>query len=187
MSVLRLSIFMIFAALAAAGAPLSASAQDADSTTYSAQDVIKHFARGADLGEKRALCIGTPAECGYAADGAAVAEPAPFNLRVQFELNSAVLTPEARVKLEAFAQAAASDTLRRAQFRIDGYTDARGSDALNQTLSERRAQSVVAFLVDRGVQADRLVAAGHGESQPLDGDPMNDKNRRVEASLSGVR
>jgi outer membrane protein OmpA-like peptidoglycan-associated protein len=51
--------------------------------------------------------------------------------------------------------------------RVEGHTDSNGDDASNQLLSDRRARAVVAFLVGKGVPADRLVSAGLGESQPL--------------------
>lgn len=74
---------------------------------------------------------------------------------------------------------------QHAQLRlvIAGHTDAQGSDDHNLDLSNRRAQAVVAWLVGRGIAADRLQAEGHGESQPV---ASNDSaegralNRRVE-------
>ena len=49
---------------------------------------------------------------------------------------------------------------------IEGHTDSTGSEAYNQALSERRAQSVVDYLRAAGVQAD-LTAVGHGETRPV--------------------
>ena len=150
---------------------------------YSVSDVVKHFSATANLGKTRALCIGTPTECG--AEEAA-AEPQPFNLQVQFQLGSAELTPTAREQLDVFAEAA-TGALSRARFNIDGHTDATGSAQLNLGLSKRRAASVVNYLVDRGVDATRLVSSGYGESKPKHSDPYNGVNRRVEASLADVR
>jgi OOP family OmpA-OmpF porin len=67
--------------------------------------------------------------------------------------------------------------------RIEGHTDERGGASSNQSLSERRAASVMRYLVDKGIAEDRLVSQGFGESQPVD--PGHnatawDKNRRVE-------
>ena len=172
-------------ALVIAGALMFAQASAvAQDDAYSAQDVIAHFERSVDLGETRGLCIGTPSECGEVQPAP---QPEPFNLRVQFELNSAELTPQARGRLDAFATAASSARLRRAYFNIDGHTDALGEDRVNQNLSERRAAAVVSYLVDRGVSPDKLVPKGFGESQPLSDDPYADVNRRVEASLAGLR
>lgn len=50
---------------------------------------------------------------------------------------------------------------------VEGHTDAKGTDAYNQGLSERRANAVKRYLVSKGVAADRLEAVGRGESQPV--------------------
>jgi outer membrane protein OmpA-like peptidoglycan-associated protein len=69
---------------------------------------------------------------------------------------------------------------------VVGYTDSVGSDAANQTLSERRARSVAGYLQSHGVAVQRLVVSGRGEAQPVD---TNDteagraNNRRVEITL----
>lgn len=76
--------------------------------------------------------------------------------------------------------------------RVDGHTDARplsgsGKYANNWELSAGRAISVVRYLVDAGVSADRLVAAGFGEFQPLEeGDTIEayNRNRRIELKLT---
>jgi outer membrane protein OmpA-like peptidoglycan-associated protein len=68
-------------------------------------------------------------------------------------------------------------------FRIAGHTDSDGTDAYNQDLSERRARTVIGWLVDRGIESGRLRLAGHGESRPAaSNDTPSGKalNRRVE-------
>lgn len=163
-------------AIAAMVGAQPAAAQD----NYTADDIINHFADSANLGASRGLCIGTASECG------APERPKPFDLRVQFELGSANLTTAAREKLDTFATAANDPKLARAKFFIDGHTDGRGDDASNQDLSQRRAQSVVRYLQARGVDTDKLIARGYGETKPLTDDLLDDVNRRVEASLAGV-
>ena len=74
---------------------------------------------------------------------------------------------------------------QRPQLRLTvaGHTDAAASDAHNRELSERRAQAVVAWLVEKGVDAARLQAEGHGESRPVAGNDSAQGralNRRVE-------
>jgi OmpA-OmpF porin, OOP family len=67
--------------------------------------------------------------------------------------------------------------------RIEGHTDALGEDAYNADLSQRRAQSVVNWLVDNGIAAERLEAKGMGEAQPIADNGTNEgraENRRVE-------
>ena len=69
---------------------------------------------------------------------------------------------------------------------VSGHTDSSGSDALNQNLSEKRAQSVANNLSNSGVISDRLEIIGFGETQPIaDNDTEEGKmqNRRVEISL----
>jgi outer membrane protein OmpA-like peptidoglycan-associated protein len=70
--------------------------------------------------------------------------------------------------------------------QIEGYTDSVGSEDSNQGLSQRRADSVRAYLVQQGISSDRLSAVGMGESQPVaDNDTQTGRqqNRRVVAVI----
>ncbi|MBN8431383.1 MULTISPECIES: OmpA family protein [Microbulbifer] len=70
--------------------------------------------------------------------------------------------------------------------RVSGHTDSTGSDVTNQTLSERRAESVAGFFTTRGVAAGRVQAVGYGERYPIasnDSDAGRQANRRVELEL----
>jgi outer membrane protein OmpA-like peptidoglycan-associated protein len=73
--------------------------------------------------------------------------------------------------------------------QIVGYTDSVGSNDYNQALSERRADAVKAYLVDRGVTSSRLSASGQGERSPI-GDNASDtgraQNRRVEVTIENA-
>jgi outer membrane protein OmpA-like peptidoglycan-associated protein len=67
--------------------------------------------------------------------------------------------------------------------RIDGHTDASGSEARNQELSEGRARAVRDYLVGHGIAEDRLEAKGHGSQYPIDSNKTlsgRENNRRVE-------
>lgn len=69
------------------------------------------------------------------------------------------------------------------RFSVEGHTDDQGGKAINQPLSERRAAAVVAWLVGKGIAADRLAAKGHGDGKPLDKNNSAEgraNNRRVE-------
>jgi len=69
------------------------------------------------------------------------------------------------------------------KLRIEGHTDSRGSDSFNKDLSQRRADSVMQYFVDKGVDASRLSAVGFGEEKPLDPAKTREayaKNRRVD-------
>ncbi len=73
---------------------------------------------------------------------------------------------------------------------IEGHTDSSGTTPYNQALSERRAESVRAYLQNTGVSADRLTAVGHGELKPVASNDTAEgmqKNRRVSAVISGTR
>lgn len=159
----------------------------AQAQTYKADDIIKHFGPAApapSLGATRGLCIGTEADCnraGHAVKPAATA--AAFDLVVRFKYNSDVLEPEAKLNLDEFAKALKTPQLAASSFLVEGHTDAAGSPSYNLDLSERRAQSVVRYLGERGVEASKLVARGHGQSKPVVADPFAGENRRVETRL----
>ena len=186
----RIVSFALSLGLSMAGlgiATMSAGAQ----TAYSKDDIIKHFSAGpgAKLGATRGLCIGTEAECagtaGAAKAAAAAAAPAvpAFDLVVTFGLNSDVLTDAAKANLLEFAKALKDPLLSSASFVVEGHTDARGSDVLNQALSERRAAAVVAFLTEQGVSSDKLKPTGLGKAKPRVADIFDPVNRRVETRL----
>jgi outer membrane protein OmpA-like peptidoglycan-associated protein len=69
---------------------------------------------------------------------------------------------------------------------IEGHTDADGADDHNQSLSERRAQAVKAYLVSQGVASNRFSTVGYGENQPVGDNSTADgksRNRRVEVAI----
>ena len=145
---------------------------------YTADDVISHFIKSANLGDARGICVGTAQECQQAA-----AAPG-FDVLVTFELNSAVLTPEAITNLKQVAVALIDPRLSGARFAVEGFTDASGSEAYNTGLSEKRAQSVTEFLVGEGVPVERLLSVGFGETKPRVADPYDPINRRVEMRIN---
>lgn len=72
---------------------------------------------------------------------------------------------------------------------VAGHTDSTGSAAYNQALSERRAQSVAAYLTSRGVRGARLIVVGDGENHPIasnDTPEGRQQNRRVELTIVPV-
>jgi outer membrane protein OmpA-like peptidoglycan-associated protein len=72
---------------------------------------------------------------------------------------------------------------------VAGHTDSSGSDQYNQTLSERRAQSVAGYLGSHGVKQQRLITVGAGESRPVasnDTEQGRASNRRVELTIVPV-
>ncbi len=101
---------------------------------------------------------------------------------IYFELDSASIHADSFGLLDAVAKAllAHPEVL---VVRVEGHTDSQGEADYNQKLSDARAAAVRDYLVKAGVPADRLSAAGFGESKPLDPAETEaawDKNRRVE-------
>ncbi|CAN5892788.1 hypothetical protein BH11MYX4_BH11MYX4_33660 [soil metagenome] len=102
--------------------------------------------------------------------------------QIQFRTDSAEIVPESEDIVAAVAEILSSNP-KITRIRIEGHTDNRGTPAANLELSKRRAASVVAALVARGVTRARLKSAGYGETRPLDSNASDDgrrANRRVE-------
>lgn len=104
---------------------------------------------------------------------------------VRFEYDKSDLTAQAKANLDklvnVFNEYPDTDIL------VVGFTDSKGSDAYNQGLSERRANSVVAYLKSKGIKSSRLKAIGQGETNPR-GDNETEagraQNRRVEFGIT---
>jgi OOP family OmpA-OmpF porin len=85
--------------------------------------------------------------------------------QLQFAFGSAELTDADKQILDEMAE-----NLTRLKFvsgTIEGHTDSVGSEAFNQGLSERRAQTVAAYLESKGIAAGRMQVVGRGESDPV--------------------
>lgn len=104
-----------------------------------------------------------------------------LDMRLNFDLGSAQLTPDAKAQADVFAKVLAENASGTGTFVIEGHTDSIGSRTMNFDLSRRRAQSVTDYLVAHGVPASKLKAVGYGYDRPRDGLPASDaRNRRVE-------
>lgn len=108
-----------------------------------------------------------------------------IDLYIHFAFDSAVLAAKSEGALDQLAQAMMSAELAGETFLLEGHTDATGTDAYNQGLSDRRAASVRSYLESSGgVDASRMSSMGFGESQLLDPEhPFSGVNRRVRVSL----
>jgi len=100
---------------------------------------------------------------------------------IRFESGRSNLDPDSAGLLDRLVEIA----LRcpTANIEVAGHTDADGDTATNQTLSEKRAQAVVDYLVKPGLPASRFSAIGYGSTQPVaanDTDEGKARNRRIE-------
>jgi OmpA-OmpF porin, OOP family len=100
---------------------------------------------------------------------------------IRFERGSTTIDPDSAGLLDRLIETA----LRcpNATIEVAGHTDADGDDASNQTLSEKRAQAVVDYLVRAGLPADHFTATSYGSARPVaanDSDDGKAQNRRIE-------
>ncbi len=100
---------------------------------------------------------------------------------VEFDFDKATLRPASYATLDDVA--ASLRDWPEIRVEVAGYTDSKGSDAYNLALSDRRAASVKAYLISKGISASRLESKGQGEADPIADnatDAGRQKNRRVE-------
>jgi OOP family OmpA-OmpF porin len=145
-----------------------------------------------DLVRKAAPPVVTPPPARPAAKPAPkpkpVAEKVTLAADVLFDFDKAVLKPAGKSKLDDLAGKV--KTINLEVVIAIGHTDSIGSDAYNQKLSVRRAESVKAYLVSKGVEPNRIYTEGKGEKQPVASNKTKDgrqKNRRVEIEVIGTR
>jgi outer membrane protein OmpA-like peptidoglycan-associated protein len=128
---------------------------------------------------RRGITISQPEASRHAA-------PSPYFNNITFNFNSAELTHGAQAMLDRIAVALGKPSNRALDYRIEGHTDAKGSIAYNQILSQRRAESVRSYLITMGIPEERLIAVGFGKTRPLPNPPAESPyapiNRRVQFS-----
>ena len=113
--------------------------------------------------------------------------PPSIDLEVNFEYDSANLTPDARIVLDNLGKALTDPALKASRFLVAGHTDAAGGDAYNLALSARRAQAVADYLQrEHAIPSSRLRIEGYGKSKLLDAtNPLSAINRRVQVANLG--
>lgn len=103
-----------------------------------------------------------------------------LSVLITFETDSAELTSQSTAALDKMAKAFQGEKLGQLHFLVEGHADPRGGKERNLLLSQRRAEAVAAYLVEQGVEAQRLNAVGKGDSELLNkAVPSAPVNRRV--------
>jgi OOP family OmpA-OmpF porin len=119
---------------------------------------------------------------------APVAEKVTFAADAFFDTDKSVLKPEGKAKLDDLA-----DKVKGINLEVIiavGHTDSDASDSYNQALSMRRSEAVKAYLVNKGIEKNRVYTEGKGEKQPVADNKTKEgkaKNRRVEIEVVGTR
>ena len=106
---------------------------------------------------------------------------------IYFNFDKATFTTESYTELNKLEKMLATNS--NTQIEISGHTDAIGNDTYNKQLSQQRANAVVGYLENKGIDRRRLIAVGYGEEKPLasndDENEGRELNRRVEFKILG--
>lgn len=103
---------------------------------------------------------------------------------ILFDTGKATIRPQSAAVLSQIVDVL--NQYKGSKFSIEGYTDSTGSKAINERLSDERANAVKVFLVEKGIDAGRLTAKGFGSSNPIASNKTakgRTLNRRVEINL----
>jgi OOP family OmpA-OmpF porin len=115
-------------------------------------------------------------------------EKVSYSADAFFDFDKAVLKPEGKAALNDLTSKLQGINLE--VIIAVGHTDSIGTDGYNQKLSIRRAEAVKAYLLSKGVEANRVYTEGKGEKQPVADNKSTSgraKNRRVEIEVVGTR
>lgn len=164
------SVAVMLATMMIAGITVAGSARGADDA-YTTERFIEEL-------KKQPAAQQPPAGASFRgikvvpAEGESVkpSPPPSIDVRIEFEFNSATLTPSARSTLDKLGAALTSAALREDRFELAGHTDATGTPAYNLELSKQRSAAARDYLIDRfEIEPSRLTATGFGETRPLPG------------------
>jgi peptidoglycan-associated lipoprotein len=108
---------------------------------------------------------------------------------IYYDYDKADIRPDAAIELNKLVEFLKNNS--DITIELGSHTDARGSDKYNQTLSQRRAQSAVNYIISKGIAKDRITAKGYGESKLKIKDAQSEEehqtNRRTTFKITGVR
>ena len=149
------------------GPPPQAAASDADDKFM--QSLRNRPTRSLSISEREQLA-------------GIVKDKPKIDLEINFDYNSDRISARSLPSVQALGRALANPELKGSTFVVAGHTDAAGGDAYNQDLSERRADSIKHYLVDKsGIAAADLVTVGYGKTTLKDPDhPLAEVNRSVQ-------
>ena len=134
---------------------------------------------GLNLGAAAAKARHAPSPHAQTRIASARVESSNVDLKLTFDLNSAVLTPQDMENTEDIAKAMRNPALAGFRFRVEGYTDKSGSLAANVVLSQKRADAAKNYLISLGIDPARLESEGFGPVLVHPEAPNDRANRRV--------
>ena len=142
-----------------------------------AQAKETHFVDTLRNRQTRSLSLGEREEI------AQIASTKPkIDLEIHFDYNSAEISKASVSAVQELGKALSDTSLKGSTFVVAGHTDAIGGESYNQDLSERRADTIKKYLVEKyGITGANLVTVGYGKTKPKDPNaPMDPTNRRVQ-------
>jgi len=112
-----------------------------------------------------------------------------IDLEIQFDYNSAEISRTAMPAVQELGKALTDPSLKGATLVVAGHTDGVGGNSFNQDLSERRAETIKRYLIDKyGLAGKNLIAVGYGKTKLKDAaNPTDAINRRVQVVNMDVR
>ena len=112
-----------------------------------------------------------------------------IDLEINFDYNSASISGGSMSAVQHLGEALSDPQLKGSTFAVSGYTDAKGGEAYNQDLSERRADTIKKFLIDKyHIASSDLITAGYGKTHLKDPtNPESGVNRRVQVINTEVQ
>jgi outer membrane protein OmpA-like peptidoglycan-associated protein len=151
------------------GPPAQANTAASDAESKFVQSLRNRPSRSLSTGEREQLAT-------------MVKDKPKIDLEINFDYNSDRISAKSLPSVQALGRALANPELKGSTFVVAGHTDAVGGDTYNQDLSERRADSIKRYLVEKaGIAGADLITVGYGKTKLKDPDhPTAEVNRRVQ-------